>query len=293
MSEEHKPELPLAVGTIVRSDQLHAVPFGTVQDMRKQFRTGRGWGRVEYLVRHDVGRWKSGSWIDENHLEVVDLDAVLQHYMERETELYERIKKLRDMVGKRVPKFNPDKHLGSLAEHLADAFRHENGSITYVFWDPEPSGTDSPRTHDGNVATLIQESSRHIDLDDDDAGLREARNRFTHALMKRYLAMFRPDILHYEEHWSVGQSGSYGWGYVTRENWERWMGTEPTEVTPEQAFDAEVKVFGEWAEGEVYGSCHIAKRGDEPEYVFGHLGYADSRAIAAYHTDSPILEVLA
>ena len=280
----------IPVGTIVRSDRLHAVPFGTVQKMRKQDRTGRGWGRVEYSVTHDTGRWKGGSWIDENHLEVATLDDVLTYYMERERDLHERIKKLREMVGAKVPKYNPAKHLGNLGE--SDAYRHEDRSLTYVFYDPNPQDTESPRTYDGTVSTLIQRNTRCIDIDDDDAGLAEARERFTHALMKRYLAMFRPDIAYYAEHWSAGDS--YGWGYVTREAWDRWMGEDyDGDVTPEQAFDAEVKVYGLWANGEVYGSCHVAKRGAEPEFVYGHLGYDDHKQIAANHTDSPILEVLA
>jgi hypothetical protein len=289
----------LAKGSIVKSARLHAVPFGTVDDVRPQHHQGRGWGEVEYLVRHHVRTWRASSWIDENYVEPATLDDVLTYYADAQLAYIDRIKKLRNMIGQRLPKFNPEKHLGSLADGLCDAFRHEDGSLTYVFRDPEPGDTDSPRTYDGNVATLIQESSRHIDLDDDVAGLREAHERWTWpghpgtGMVKRYIAMFRPDILHYEDHWSVGQDGSYGWGYVTKENWEAAMGTDPSPVTPEEAFDQEVKIFGLWAEGEVYGSCHIAKRGDEPDTVHGHLGYDDGEAIATYHTDSPILEVFA
>jgi len=297
MNENTTDTPPLAVGTIVRSDRLHAIPFGTIEDIRKQFRTGQGWGRVEYLVSHRVSTWKSSTWIDEHQVEVATLDDVLTHYDSLIREQDEHVKKLRDMIGKRVPKYNPERHLGSLAEHLTDAFRHEDGSITYVFHDPEPGDTESPRTYDGNVATLIQENSWCIDLDDDDAGLREAHDHFygqgrhTTTLMRRYLEIFRPEILHYEEHWSVGQSGSYGWGYVTRDAMHQ-AGLSANPVDAQEAFDQEVKVFGQWAEGEVYGSCHIAERRSKPDCVFGHLGYTDSRAIAAYHTESPILEVL-
>lgn len=319
-------DTPLAVGTIVRSDHpvwglTHGAPFGVVQEYRTQTRTGRGWGRIEYHVeRRQHGM--TGNWIDENFVEVASLNDVLAYYDDRERELRERIKKLRDMVGRKVPKFNPEKVLGHDAEgYLSDAYRHEDGSITYVFGEKYPD-MDSPRTFAGNVATMINRNNRTIDVDEDDEGLAEAHQRFEiynersdkdwsgpefmmrhirlavrstydrEAMVRRYLSIFRPDVLYYTEHWSAGDS--YGWGYVTREDWVEAMGEDyDGDLTPEQAFDQEVKVYGQWANGEIYGSAHVAKRGDEPDFVYGHLGYDDHRDIAAHHTDSPILEVLA
>lgn len=70
-------------------------------------------------------------------------------------------------------------------------------------------------------------------------------------------------------------------------------GLSANPVDAQEAFDQEVKVYGLWANGEVYGSAHVAKRGDEPDMVFGHLGYEDNADIASNYTDSPIVEVLA
>jgi hypothetical protein len=292
----------LPVDTIVRSDHpvwglTHGAPFGVVKEMRPQIRTGKGWGRIEYRVERKQ-HGMTGAWIDENFVEVASLNDVLAYYDERERGLRDRIKKLRDMVGTKVPKYNPEKVLGSDAEGwLSDAYRHEDGSITYVFGEKNPEA-ESPRTYGGNVATLINTNSRTIDVDEDDADLAEAVERWVwpghpdpNGNLVRYLKMFRPDILHFDPHWSAGDS--YGWGYVTRKKWEAAMGADyDGDLTPEQAFDQEVKVYGQWANNEIYGSAHVAKRGEEPDFVYGHLGYDDHRDIAAYHTDSPVLEIL-
>jgi hypothetical protein len=271
------------LGHIVKSEHLHGVPFGYTQAVRNEF--GRD---TEFGIAHLHGF----TWLPWNQVEGATLNDVLTYFEERERAYEDRIKKLRNMVGKKVPKYNPEKVLGHDAEgYLSDAYRHENGSITYVFGEVNPDA-DSPRTYAGNVATLINTNTRTIDVDEDDAGLAEAYDRFTHAEMRRYLAMFRSDIVHFDEHWSAGDS--YGWGYVTRESWVAAMGEDyDGDITPEKAFDQEVKVYDLWARGEIYGSAHVAKRGEEPDFVYGHLGYDDHRDIAAYHTDSPILEVLA
>lgn len=282
------------LGAIVQSDRLHGVKFGYVSGVRNE--QGRP---TEYKVEHDVGRWKAESWLPYGALQRVTLDDVLRHYEGRLDEERRKTRAVSLLVGKKVPKFDPRKHLGGLAQYLSDAYRHEDGSITYITGDPMPGDTESPRTYHGNVATLIQTNTRCIEVDDDDAGLTEACERWVWAgnpdrdgYLKRYLAIFRPDILHFDPHWSAGDS--YGWGYVTRESWEQAMGEDyDGEVTPEQAFDQEVRVYGQWANGEVYVSCHVAKRNSEPEFCHGHLGYDDHRDIAAQYTDSPILEVLA
>lgn len=227
---------------------------------------------------------------------------------------------------------------------LVDAYRHEDGSITYVVYD-DGYDTESPRSYDGNVATLIQENDRCLDCDDDDAGLRQARDRFSgygcygttaptwgrgersphyrEYMMRRYLAMFRPDILHYVDWWGAGRE-SYGWGYITREAWEKqmyperpsaetpeavdaWLNYEPS-VTPKEVFDQEVELYRQWAEGEVYGGIHVSvgkpivQYGPEGAYVdeyeeeedscWGFLGYDDHKEICWHFTDSPITEVL-
>ena len=185
--------------------------------------------------------------------------------------------------------------------NVCDAFRHADGSITYIVWDDD-SSAENPREYDGNIATLIQCNDRCNDIDTDDAGLSEARDRLD--AFERYLAMFRPDIVHYVGYWTAGDS--YGWGYVTRADWEA-AGYTST-VTPQQAFEQEVDIYRQWANGEVYGAHHvtvgdpIVVLGEEGAYVdgfetveedcWGFLGYDDRRDIAATFTDSPIVEVL-
>lgn len=232
----------------------------------------------------------------------------------------------------------------SLYSNLVDAYRHEDGSISYVVYDDDAEHAN-PRDCDGNLAVLIQQNSRCVDIDTDDAGLSEARERFDcygrhgtsahgyghgakvrldrEAMMKRYIAMFRPDVAHYEDWWSAGRD-SYGWGYVLTETWnehmfpsapsddtvegvEEWLNFEPS-CTPEEAFDAEVDVFGQWCDGEVYGVHHvtigepIVTYGEHGAYVdgyeteedscWGFLGYNDRTEIAMQFTSSPITEVL-
>ena len=212
-----------------------------------------------------------------------------------------------------VPLFEPPDEMWAPVEFerdtpdMVDAYRHANGAITYIVHDYDGSNSN-PRGDEGNVATLIQCNTSCIHLDDDVAGLRDAFDRFgTSVGMDRYLAMFRPDILHWDPEWYAGRD-SYGWGYVTREAWEEAMFPpppgegatreqvedylEPTvTTTPEEAFDAEVKLFGQWAEGEVYGAVHVHPDGDT-ESVWGHLGYDDHKDIAAQMSESPITETL-
>lgn len=238
-------------------------------------------------------------------------------------------------------------------QDVLDAYRHEDGSITYIVPDYDCEHVN-PREDDGNVTTLIQENDRYLDIDEDEAGLREAREHFSgygrhgttaptwgrgaqsrhdrEYMMERYLAMFRPDILHYEDSCSFGDYGaSRGWGYVTREAWEEWMypdkpyvpddatpevaaaaaerflSYEPS-VTPKEAFDQEVDLYRQWANGEVYGAWHVSVGdpivvlGEYGAYIdgyeededscWGFLGYDDRKEIAESFTDSPVTEVL-
>lgn len=99
-------------------------------------------------------------------------------------------------------------------------------------------------------ATIINANDRLLNIDSDDEGLAEVRDRwhwlgtygfssrgqsypphygeptFTERtlfakydrerLVERYVAMFRPDIAVYVDRWDAGRE-NYGWGYVTRE----------------------------------------------------------------------------
>jgi hypothetical protein len=233
--------------------------------------------------------------------------------------------------------------------NLCDAYRHENGAITYIVADIDSSDVN-PRNDDGNIATLIQKNTRCIEIDEDEAGLSEARDKwnwtddasfFTYmpkfhdtpvnralwqvgreALIERYITIFRPDIKHYVDYWSAGDS--YGWGYVTKAAWDEamyrkppedatdaellaWVDEEPS-CTPEEVFKSEVDIYRQWADGEVYGAFHVSvgkpivEYGEHGAYVdeydteedscWGFLGYDDHKDIASNFTSSPVTEVL-
>lgn len=183
--------------------------------------------------------------------------------------------------------------------HPQRHFTHEDGSHTIIVMDIDGGDHSNPRDYDGNVATLIQNNSRCIDIDDDVAGLTEARDRFDIPTMERYLAMFRPDIAYYTDYWQAGRD-SFGWGYVTHEAMEQHGGDDP-----KRAFDIEVDLYRQWAEGEVYGAYHLTQGkpivtyGEHGAYVddwevdedscWGFLGYDDLKDITLQFTDSPVV----
>jgi hypothetical protein len=192
--------------------------------------------------------------------------------------------------------------------HMVDAYRHEDGSITYIVLD-EDGEHANPRDNAGNVVTLVQRNDRCMDLDEPEDRLAEARGRWAHRkdtrhLVERYVAMFRPDILLYEEYWEA--SNSYGWAYVTADAWDKAM--MPADFTPTSewltkwldedgthvraAFDIELSLFRQWANGEVYGAINVHPT-DKDDECWGFLGYDDHREIAAQVCSSPITEELA
>lgn len=230
-------------------------------------------------------------------------------------------------------------------EWVSDAYRHEDGSITYIVPDMDGEHANPREDDDMNVSTLIQENNRYSDIDVADSSLTEARERFDcygrrgtsahgyahgtrvrldrEAMMHRYIAIFRPDIVYYADWVSIGRDG-YGWGYVTEETWrthmypekpygetpeavENWLNYEPSS-TPEEAFKQELDLYEQWANGEVYGGVHVSVGkpivvlGEHGAYVdgyeededscWGFLGYDDHKDITEQFTDSPITEVL-
>jgi hypothetical protein len=182
---------------------------------------------------------------------------------------------------------------------FVEEFAHEDGSLTFVMIDTDPEHAD-PREDEGLVSTLIREGRDYTPLDDDDEGLAEARDRwdwlgtygyssrgqrggphfvptaadkalFAHydrdKIMQRYVAMFRPDILHYCDRWEASGFSqghyTYGWGYVSRAKWEYAMGEGYTgPITPEEAFGQEVNIYELYFRGEVYGYVHIEPDGE-------------------------------
>ena len=157
---------------------------------------------------------------------------------------------------------------------------HADGARTVVVYDDD-SEHANPREYDGNVSTLVQLNPRCIDVDDvDDYGIAEAVERWGRDDIRtaRYLAMFRPDILHYDPHWTAGDS--YGFGFVTRDAWRAAMGDDYAgEHTPAEAFRSEVDVYGQWARGEVYGAHYLTA--GAPVVAYGaHGAYVDGYAVA-------------
>jgi hypothetical protein len=242
------------------------------------------------------------------------------------------------------PMSNLEARVEELSRENTRHYVHEDGSHSFIVQQEFDTEIANPRDDDGNVSTLIMEHRDYLPLDDDDAGLAEARERWDfienhghygyrnaevsswhnvgqaamiragydrEKVMRRYLAMFRPEILHYEDRWEVsGYSQgdwAHGWGYVTRESWEKWMGADYTgDVTPEQAFKQEIKVYQQYFRGDVYGCIHLEQGdpiviyGDHGAYVddhevkedavWGFLCYDDLKEITADFTDSPITE---
>lgn len=162
------------------------------------------------------------------------------------------------------------------------------GYTGYVRVDESP---ESPREWDGNVSVLVQTNDRRGSVDSGD-DLSEAHyrwdwtndrgffgympswfhtdtNRALHrvgreALMARYLRIFRPDIKHYVERWDAGRD-LYGWGYITTEAWDAAGCT----ATPEEVFDAEVDIYRQWADGEVYGVTVVHEESGEEASLWG------------------------
>lgn len=205
-------------------------------------------------------------------------------------------------------------------------FVHEDSSHTFVVYDDDP-GHANPRD-DENVARLVMKHRDYRNLDEPDNGIDDARSRWGEEspLVTRYVAMFRPDIAHYEPRWEVSGSTqgdwAYGYGYVLVEDAERIAVTPDPKYThdynrahPEsrrfrevakKALDQEVTVYGLYFAGEVFGGFHI-KRGKpivtygehgayvdgyeaDEEAVWGFLGYDNLRDICGEFTASPVAE---
>lgn len=163
-----------------------------------------------------------------------------------------------------------------------ETFEH-NGKTVEIHYDTDGDHSN-PRNNDGVISTLIQENSNCINVDSDDAYLGEARDwfyRYDNAdgvvrtldredMMRRYIAMFRPDVAYYADEWSAGDS--HGWGYVTVESWTKWMGEDyEGEVTPQSAFEGEVGEYRKWATGEVFGYVITDEDGKE-DSCWGFIG---------------------
>ena len=174
--------------------------------------------------------------------------------------------------------------------NLVTTFKHENGSTTYILIDTDGENAN-PRHDDGNIATLINRNNRTIDIDECDVyGLTDAREHWgkREDLVRRWLAIYHPHVIHYVDYWTAGDS--YGWGYVDRSRWEKAMGADyEGDMTPEKAFDQEIRIYELWATGEVYGYIHTGPDGTE-DSCWGFLGYDSHEDIAKQATDSPITE---
>lgn len=131
-----------------------------------------------------------------------------------------------------------------------------DGFVAYVRYD---SDAEMPRGNGVNICTMVSVSSRHIDIDDDDAGLGRIRDHYgntrdSEALVRRYLSIFRPDVLFYSHRDAYDIDGGNVYGYITADRWTEMMGdTEPTQDVLRDAWHAELSEYGRWARGEYYG----------------------------------------
>lgn len=229
--------------------------------------------------------------------------------------------------------------------YIVVEYVHADGSHTFIVPDDDGNNAN-PREDHGNLTTLINENNRTIDIDSDYAGLAEARGHFwayderhhnpqawsegfydryikfraesKHSredMVRRYVAIFRDDVAYYADHFSAGDT--YGWGYITTAaldaafpldliGGDREAYFERNDMTLEGFFDAEVKVYEQWANGEVYGAIHVSPDADivetdftgstvvgqefSEESCWGFFGYDDHKDIAATFTDSPVTE---
>lgn len=195
---------------------------------------------------------------------------------------------------------------------------HEDGSHTFILNDRDGEHAD-PR-QDWCVAHLVMQHDGYRHMDDADHGIEEARERWgaKSPMVERYVRMFRPDIAHYEPRWEVtGHSQSdwaYGYGYVTRDDLaEAGYSMNPDrplsgtlKMRAKAMLDDEVRVYGLYFAGEVYGAIHVSpgedtfSLSDHGAYVdgrtvvedacWGFLAYDDMKDIALQFTDSPITE---
>lgn len=207
-----------------------------------------------------------------------------------------------------------------------DTLRHEDGSVTVIQVEEYIEEWMSPREADGNVSKLVMQHRDYRDLDEEDEGIEEARDRWGEEspLVERYVRMFRPDIAHYEPRWTVSGASqgdwAYGYGYVLTADAERIAVVPEPRFTHDynrahprsrrfreyarEAFEEELAVYGAYFAGEVYFATHltlgepIVRFGEQGAYVAGYeveeesvggfLGYDSNESIAAQLTGSPV-----
>lgn len=209
---------------------------------------------------------------------------------------------------------------------FARAFRHADGSITVIGYDQYPA---NPRDEYDQTATLVgtrPDGWPHWSpLDSDTAGMVDAFDRFrdypdTLGMVRRYVAMFRPDIAAVDT-WEVSGSSQSDWragiGYVTRDalaaagysedGRETLSGT--LRMRAAAILAGEVAEYGAYFAGEVYTATHlevgapVVAFGPDGAYVDGYtvdsdgpvcgfIGYDTLEDIAGTFTDSPVTEVI-
>lgn len=225
---------------------------------------------------------------------------------------------------------------------------HEDGSHTFVMHDGTPEHSN-PREYD-NVGHLVlagQSARDYRPVDEDEEGIRDVRDHFSvyderanprgwsvgyydsmikrqaesrhtaEDMVRRYLSIYRPDIVAYVHEWQVNGTSQSDWqggyAYVTREDYdaagftaEHLAAYPDDDLSPAGVLRGEIKVYGQWFAGEVYGAINVRRGepviviGDEGAYVdgyepkeeacWGFLGYASHRDIAAEVCASPITE---
>lgn len=173
-----------------------------------------------------------------------------------------------------------------------------------VVIDPDPSGVDSPRDDDVNVARLCLDVAHYaLPWEDDTAGerVREAMERGGYRLAARYLSTVHdavvvpvwgyshsgltltagPRIGSFSDPWD---SGLAGLAYLTRDQAREHLAApgegQALDDVAEAAIRAEVTEYDAWARGDVYGYIVDSRSlggGDwsERESCWGFIGWGD------------------
>lgn len=184
------------------------------------------------------------------------------------------------------------------SENVRGVFRHEDGSLSIVRWDDNPT---NPRDDAETFATLVLSGNarRFKPLDDADGDIRDAWDRWNgnareeirDAYVTRYLAIFRPDVHAFRTWEAIGTSQSDwcdGYAYTTDADLDR------AGVTREGAGElvaGEVREFGAYFAGDVYYAetvhkgAPIVTYGDHGAFVDAHD--ADVEIVGGFVGDQP------
>lgn len=169
-----------------------------------------------------------------------------------------------------------------------------------IRYDDLGSDIANPRTHSDEVSELVMDHRRYT-LEDrkPDGQETEALERGGMALLYRYLRLTRGAIafcgIGMYDHSGITvypvalggngrspfdaagwDSGLVGFGYVTRERWHELCGDRP-ESEAQADLEADVRTYGRYLEGQVYGYVIEDAAGDVLDSCWGYLADEGTR----------------